>query len=258
MRLQLFEFNDLSWFPRRLRESVTDYLVTLYRLKQVDQSASKLLRRLVHGAQSSLVVDLCSGAGGMIPLLAERMAREGEEVDFVMTDRFPRTDTIARLDAERISYYPFAIEATKIPAGLKGPVTLFSAFHHFPPKEAEAILRSATDCGQGILILESTSRSFWGILAVLGLPLVVWATLLRAHPWRWDRFLLTYLIPIVPLIIAWDYLVSTLRAYSTEEMLSMAKRADTEARFRWEAGSVRQRGFPYPLPYLLGIPRSRP
>ena len=74
-----------------------------------------------------------------------------------------------------------------------------------------------------------------------------------ARPFRWAYLVFTYLIPLMPLIIYWDVIVSNLRIYSPEQMkkLTESLRAPDYA---WEIGRIRIRGIPVGLPYLIGRP----
>jgi len=67
------------------------------------------------------------------------------------------------------------------------------------------------------------------------------------------QLLFTYLIPILPLLIFWDGLVSHLRTYTPAEMESMARQCGGD--YRWTAGTIPMQGVPQGLPYLIGNPR---
>ena len=74
-----------------------------------------------------------------------------------------------------------------------------------------------------------------------------------ASPFRWAYLLVTYLIPLTPLIILWDGIVSMLRIYSTEQMQELT--ADLQAPdCSWELGHFTVSGIPGGLPYLIGRP----
>ncbi|RMF50860.1 MAG: class I SAM-dependent methyltransferase, partial [Anaerolineae bacterium] len=83
------------------------------------------------------------------------------------------------------------------------------------------------------------------------IPLNVWLLTPWMRPFRWSRLLLTYLLPILPLLIAWDGLVSHLRAYSADDLRALAAEVHVPG-YAWETGTLRARGAP--LTYILGIP----
>ena len=86
---------------------------------------------------------------------------------------------------------------------------------------------------------------------MLLVPLNVLAVMAFARPFRWGNVVFTYLIPLMPLIVFWDGIVSMLRIYSPEEMRILT--ADLHAPdYVWEAGRIRVRGVPDGLPYLIG------
>jgi hypothetical protein len=128
---------------------------------------------------------------------------------------------------------------------------MFSAFHHFRPEAARAILEDAFRRRLSICIFESGSGTLLGVATMLLVPLNVLAMMPIARPFRWPYLVFTYLIPLLPLIVFWDGIVSMLRIYSPEQMkeLTESLRAPDYA---WEMGRLRVRGIPGGLPYLIG------
>jgi hypothetical protein len=72
-----------------------------------------------------------------------------------------------------IRFEPAAVSATDVPARHAGFRTVFTAFHHFPPDEARAILAAAVRDRQGIAIAEGGVRSAAAVAIVLVVPLIV-------------------------------------------------------------------------------------
>jgi hypothetical protein len=72
-------------------------------------------------------------------------------------------------------------------------------------------------------------------------PLTIW------------QVLFTYVIPLLPLLIAWDGFVSTLRTYSPKELerMTAALRSDD---YDWEIGTITHPWLRVSLPYALGVP----
>ena len=86
-------------------------------------------------------------------------------------------------------------------------------------------------------------------------PLAVWVLTPAIRPFRWSRLFWTYLLPVVPLAVIFDGVVSCLRIYTPEEMLALAREAGGEA-YDWQAGVEHPAGSPVPIPNLIGIPRD--
>jgi hypothetical protein len=56
------------------------------------------------------------------------------------------------------------------------------------------------------------------------------------RPFRLSRVLLTYVLPLIPALVAWDGTVSALRAYTKDELLDLARSAPGGDAYVWEAG----------------------
>ncbi len=130
---------------------------------------------------------------------------------------------------------------------------MFSAFHHFRPDAAKAILKDAFDRRRAICIFESGSGTLAGLISMVGVPLAVLALMPWARPFRWAYLLFTYILPLIPLIVLWDGSVSMLRTYTPELMKKLTH--DLQASdYVWEIGRIQVRGIVGGLPYLIGRP----
>ena len=62
-------------------------------------------------------------------------------------------------------------------------------------------------------------------------------------------------IPVIPLVVLIDGIVSCLRTYSTQELTELTRSLEG-APYDWEISEVRTPGAPFPLLYAIGWPRS--
>jgi hypothetical protein len=179
------------------------------------------------------------------------------DTSLCLTDKYPNTDAFERLAAEipGVRYEPGSVRATEVPPHLAGFRTLFTAFHHFRPADARAILAAAVRDRQGIAVAEATSRTPAALASMLLVPLAVWLLTPAIRPFRWSRLFWTYLVPVVPAAVLFDGVVSCLRVYTPAEMRAMAREAGGDA-FDWEAGVECPEGSLIPIPYLIGVPRE--
>jgi hypothetical protein len=132
---------------------------------------------------------------------------------------------------------------------------LFTAFHHFPPEQARALIRQAVEQREGIAIFEVPRRS---IVPLVGCLLFAFGALLAVplmRPLRWSRVFWTYVIPLAPLILCFDGLVSCLRAYSLAELSEMAEIHAAQG-YRWEFGEEQRGTFSLKVTFLVGFPES--
>ena len=114
------------------------------------------------------------------------------------------------------------MRATRRP-GLTGVRSMFAFFHHLRPAEARAVLARAYESREAICIFEITDPSFSGVLSCLMMPLYVLLFTPFVRPLTLRQIVFTYVVPVLPLLIAWDGFVSTLRAYSPRELREMTR-----------------------------------
>jgi hypothetical protein len=88
----------------------------------------------------------------------------------------------------------------------------------------------------------------------VAVPLRVLATTCQQRPGLL-RLLLTYLLPVIPIVITWDGVVSNLRTYSVEELRSLVADLDDPG-YAWETGTAPRKGLTPPLTYLIGYPMA--
>ncbi len=69
------------------------------------------------------------------------------------------------------------------------------------------------------------------------------------------RLFFTYVIPILPLLIAWDGAVSNARTYSKADLQELLKGVKAKD-YVWDIGHVKKPGYPSAMMYLLGLPTA--
>jgi hypothetical protein len=250
-RLHLFEFGDQQWFPQVLRDAETAYLAATYRLFPLLPRlwAEKISIALRHGEPTE-ILDLCSGSGGPMPLIIEALEMRGYVTRATLTDLYPNPQSAHH---PKVSWLAEPVDATRVSPRLAGVRTMFSAFHHFRPDAAKAILKDAFERRRAICIFESGSRTLRTAGMMVGVPVTVLALMPFARPFRWAYLVFTYLLPLIPLIVLWDGMVSLLRLYSPEQMKELTE--DLRAPdYAWEIGRIQVRLIPGGLPYLIGRP----
>ena len=251
-RVQLFEFLDQSWLPGRLRAAVTRYLTATYATTPFPVLWAAILARALDRCQSGRVVDLGSGSGDPMELVLAELARLNHWPQVTLTDLYPEP-TAAACSTPSISYWPEPVSAAHVPLQLQGLRTLFVTFHHFAPALARAVLQDAFRQGQSICIFEATSRTGPAIAASFLIPAMVLLLTPSVRPITMYQIVFTYLIPVIPLLVVWDGLVSQLRTYSIAELKELA--ADfTAPEYEWEFGLIDAKGVPYKTCYLIGRP----
>ena len=257
-RFHLFELEDQPWFPDIIRDFATDYLCFIQTTLRLHRPIMPVLTESLLTTGHRQIVDLCSGGSGPVREIQKGLSANGMETCVVLTDRFPNLPAFQRAaetSAGQIGFVAESVDARSVPDRLRGFRTIFNSFHHFAPADAKKILRNAAAAGQPIGMFEYPERNALIILltAILTPFLVAIATPF-IRPFRWSRLWFTYLLPLIPLTCWWDGVVSQLRAYTVDELESLAAQVATNS-YEWRAGTVALPKSPAHLTYLLGLPR---
>ena len=253
---RFFEFHDQKWFPKSLRDGVTDALQFILSLVGIYRPIAPVLNKAVEASGAERIVDLCSGGGGpWLWLYGLLRMSNGRNIQICLTDKYPNVaafENARRKTGGRITFYPGFVDAAALPGGLTGFRTIFTSFHHFTPDEAVAILQNAADDGQGIGVFEAAKRDPLTILLTMLMPLAGFLTAPFARPFRISTIFWTYFIPVIPLVLFFDGVISCLRAYSQKELSVLAAQVQAE-NYVWQIGE--QSSGLAPITFLVGYPR---
>jgi hypothetical protein len=262
-RLQLFEWEDQPWLPSVIRDYLTDHLCFGLGSEQAStlhHAIAEILKPAMERLGTNVIVDLCSGGGG--PLLAVQRHLQADmhfAATVTLTDLYPNVAAFRRAQASsngNVRACFESVSAFDVPSHLGGLRTLFTAFHHFHPADARRVLQDAVAKEQGIAVFEPFDRSL-RMAAFLGWAGIVRGLALtpRLGPMTPGRFVLTYLLPVAPAVVAWDGVVSSLRSYTVSELRGLAASVMAD-HFTWDAGQIRVTtpGGAISLTYLVGLP----
>lgn len=251
-RIHLFEFEDQKWFPSFLRNYGTDFLQFLSNKTKMYASIVPIIEKGLKASDENQIVDLASGGGGGFLWLNTELKKSVQDLRITLTDYYPNIAAFKRTQskAANFDYSEQSVDARNVPKELKGLRTQFLSLHHFKPEDARLILENAVTSEQPIAIFEAQERSFAGILAMFFSPLSVIFTTPFIRPFKLGRLFFTYILPIVPLFVWWDGIVSSLRTYPVEEMENLVKSLPNGEQYNWEIG--RSKPGAGAILYLLG------
>jgi hypothetical protein len=255
-RFQLFEFHDQPWYPQLLRSALTEWLRALWEYSEAATVIAPLLEQVIRETGSKQIIDLCSGGSGPMIPVGQHLERRGIDIPILATDKFPDPAAMVELSSRtrgRIRGSIEPLDDTRLPEHIIGIRTIFNSFHHFGPKLAQQVLQDAYRNGQPIAIFEITERTPSKVAFSFPATFVaVFLLLARMRPWRLSWWFLTWVIPILPLSIGWDGLVSHLRSYTGIELRRLVEAMDES--YRWEIGRVVAPRGGIRISYLVGRP----
>jgi len=257
MRIHLFEFEDLPWFPNVIRAGGTDYLRYLLIATDVYKPLIPLISESLSQTNETTIIDLCSGGGGYIEQLFKSLSESStQKISIILTDKFPNYEAYSILKARtggQIDFANYSVDATNVPKDLKGFRVMFSAIHHFQPEQVKNILQNAMDNNAPIAIFDGYEKNILAILNVIVFhPIAILLCTPFFKPFSFSRLLFTYVIPLIPIYTVWDGCVSVLRMYKSQELLNIANKTNA-GNYLWKAGTVKNK-YGIHSTYLIGYP----
>jgi hypothetical protein len=225
----LFELEDLPGFPAVLRRQQVEFIGWLVDRFGIYAPVVPLLSAAVARTGNARVTDLGSGSGGPIHFLARQSGLA--HVEFLLTDRYPAHSGTAHSGPAhsspaqpRVAWHPEPVDALAAELPGDGLLTLFNAFHHFTPEQQRQLVRS--HAARGVLVfevLQPTVFAFLNILFTTTIGQLLLAPFVR--PFRWERLLFTYLLPVNLITIPWDGLVSVMRSSHASTLVDRLRSA---------------------------------
>lgn len=238
-RIHLFEWEDFSWFPKGLRDPMTDFLEFISHKSQMFQVVAPIIGQYMTHRKCKQITDLASGGGGPWRQLIPSLEELHPQFKVLLTDKYPNLKAFDKLASE----FPNHVEYSREPVDLlnykdttNSLQTQFLSLHHFRPTQVEAIFRNAATHNQSILIVEGQERNLLSLIAMLFSPINVLIMTPFIRPVTAGRIVFTYLIPLLPLLVLWDGVVSVLRTYKKSELENLAQKADPEGMLKWTYG----------------------
>jgi hypothetical protein len=235
-RLHLVEIQDLESCPEVIRDGVTDILRVLIENSRLSDAMADKVEECLEDTKAETLVDLGSGGGGPVLSIAQQLRERGHSFRWIMTDQFPNKQVKKLIDERGITGLEYGmdpVDATDVPGELDGFRTMFNCLHHFRPDEVREIFRDAAQSSQPILAVEMPGRNFASFTSLLMAPIFSLVMRPLVRPIQLSKWVLTYFVPVIPLVLLWDSIVSGLRAYSVEHLREITAEVDG---MNWDVG----------------------
>jgi hypothetical protein len=216
-----------------------------------------VLEEALKRSGATRIVDLCSGSSGSMISVQRKLAAAGLDIPVLVTDKFPDPQAMAELERRTggaIKGSSTPVDATCVPEATTGFRTIWNAFHHFPPGQAREILRDAQASRQPIAVFEFTERILPKVLLCYPASFFsVYLVIFKMRPRRVAWWVLTWILPVIPLTIAWDGFTSHLRSYTQAELLGLVDGFSNHS-YSWQTGRLRAPRGGLDVTFLVGSP----
>lgn len=266
-RIQLFEFEDFHWLPSFIRSSITNLLALLLKMLKTKDVITNLIVDIKKQHDFNQIVDLGSGSGGvMIDVIEEINKKEASPVNLLLTDLYPNSSVVNRINNANIvnvHYQEESLNATDFKDAPEGLKTMMNSFHHMPPKVARKILQTAKENKQPILIYEMGENNIPTLLWWLLLPISMVIMIIMVFfmtPFTkgltFKQIVFTYVIPIIPLVYAWDGQASLVRMYTFKDIENYLLKELQNDSYSWKVEQVKNLKGKKQGYYVLGLPEE--
>lgn len=265
-RIELFEFEDFNWLPYFIRSGVTNLIRVLHKLTATSEVLSSLLLNIEDKYSFNQIVDLGSGSGGPMPEVIESINRSKtkQNVKLILSDFYPNPSIVSEINSQKlknVSYLKSSLNAKSLDKAPKGIKTMIASFHHMKPATAKEILMSAQINKQPILIYEIAKNNIptliWWLLLPISLVILFLMTLFMTpfvKPLSLKQLIFTYIIPVIPIVYAWDGQASIMRTYTFSDIKTLLGEQDNKD-YVWELSEAKKSNGKNGGYYLLGYPK---
>jgi len=215
--MRLPELEDFPWFPQWMRTHQMEFLRFMADRFSLYSPVLPGLKRLLSINQHAPWYDACSGQGGPVSWLHQHLDYKGK---VYLTDLYPQQ--VNGLPENLI----FQQEPVRLPQNLPGKsglISFFNSFHHFSNAEQKIMLQKAAAVKRPVLIAEivqPTALSALSVLISTTIGQLLFAPFIR--PFRWERLLFTYLLPVHLLTTLYDGLISVARSGDQKYFMALA------------------------------------
>lgn len=261
-RLELFEFEDYQWLPKSFRSGMTNLIMVFHKMLGTSEVLGDLILEIHKTQPFDQIVDIGSGSGGaMINTISKINNSSQLSIQLLLTDKYPDPKVVANINSQNIpnvSYQSESLNAKNIedaPSGLK---TMIASFHHMSPTIAKEILNSAEKSKETFLVYEIAKNNIpviaWWLLLPISLTILILMSLVMTpfvKPLRFSQLFFTYIIPVIPLLYAWDGQASLMRTYTfkdIDELIGENKNVD----YIWKIAEAKNRNGKTAGYYIFG------
>lgn len=233
--MKLTELEDLNCFPQLFRNMQTEFLAQTAIILNMYKPLNSLLFEFKKHS-SKKIIDLCSGSG--IPAIQATGELRKQGFKLICTDKFPNRDLIQQNDYLNVEYSSEPLDILNLPSDLTGVFTMFNSLHHFTPEENESLITELSRRKGAFFFAEPLKPQlliFIKVILMTTIGQVIICPFIK--PFRIERLIFTYLLPLNLVFTLYDGLISVFKSYKRSTLERLARHAQNEG-FITKTGSV--------------------
>lgn len=244
-KILTYEFNDSPQCPTFIRESILEVLGKSIRDAKVYEALAPRFIQFCQDAKVQTVLEFGAGSGESTAIFLDAVLGTGETPPRIyISDLFPMATVMAKTCAT----HPDTLIPLQGSVDLRNPPEspghdmrmVLSAFHHCDAEMARQFLKKGQEQGVAVFIAEPFTKS---LQAFFPLFLHGFTSLARngvlSSRMRLAKFICTFLLPLIPLCLLWDGLISMVRMYSKDDFAEMVgSLPDVDLPYDWQYEEV--------------------
>lgn len=223
-RRQIPQITNTKWFPSFLTRCIYEFMTWFVVKVNASKPFIPVIEEGLKHANRIIVIDKKCGAGFAT-------------VDHLIDGKIKRV----KVDADNF-------EATE-----EGLYLSVNSFHQFTVKEAKEILAQVSKNRQPIVVVEGNNDSLWQVFGMTVIvPLTVILTAPFVKPFRLERLVFTYLIPLLPSVTFLDGFIALFKLYAPKDLDELTASLNEE-NYYWRSGKM-DNGRGGKIIFLIGHP----
>jgi len=225
-RKQVPQISNTSWFPKFLTRCIHEFMTWFVGKVHAAKPFIPILYEGLQYANNIIVIDGKSGAG------------------------FETLEGLIDVNISRSN-----VDIHHFTAAQAGLYVCVNSFHQLRPREARILLYKVARKNRPLVILEGNNDSLWQVFGMtIIVPITVLLTAPFVTPFRMERLLFTYLIPILPLVTLIDGFLALFKLYAPKDLDELTASVG-QKNYKWRSGKLNN-GRGGKIIFLLGWPIS--
>lgn len=245
-KLFIYECNDSPHCPQFIRESILEVLGNSIRDAGVYEKLAPRFIDFCTKHHIKNILEIGAGSGESTAVFVDAVFRHQQKPPHIyISDLLPMHEVMKATAARYPDVLTPLEDSLDIRNAAVAPVhdmrMVLSAFHHFDPDVVRSFFKDAREQQLAIFIAEPFTNS---LRAFFPLFLHGFTSLARngvqSSKMRFVKFFFTFLLPLIPMCLLWDGLVSMIRMYDKKGFMEIVETLpESESGYQWHYEEVK-------------------